>query len=290
MQSWSLMARALALGALAGAVAACGGGAQGVATTPGLGACEITDSAAIAEVTTVSPDVLTLAGPLPFPVAYTTDDDGRMDGGYLYCLGAEIAHRAGLAGVVFVEESFSDLMSGQAVGYDLALVDATVTPERAQVVSFAAPYAVNSTGVLVRADASMTEASMESARVGVVESSLQQSAFAAGLPNATVVAYSSPDEVASAVLDGDVDAGLLDTVLALVQATSSSGDLTVIAEYSIGGDIAPVLPKDSVNVPAVSQIIDSLRADGTLEAIRARWLSGETGDAGSPLAEWHLPG
>jgi polar amino acid transport system substrate-binding protein len=280
---------ALALGGLAAVVAACGGGAQGVATAPGFGACEVTDSPAIAEVTTVSPDVLTLAGPLPFPVAYTTDDEGRLDGGYLYCLGAEVAHRAGLQGLAFTETSFPAVVGGEASGYDIALVDATVTPERAAVVSFAAPYASNTSGVLARKASPVTQGDMDGARVGVVHGSLQQSTLASGLPRATIVGYPSPEDVAAAVTSGDVDAGVLDTVLALVQASASAGALTVVAEYDVGGDLAPVLPRASSNTSSVSAIIESMRADGTLDAIRARWLREATG-ADPELPRWDLAG
>lgn len=268
---------------------ACGSGAPESASEPGFGRCEITASAPVAEIATVAPDVLTLATPLPFPVAYATSDDGRVDGGYLYCLGAEIAHRAGLGGVTVVERSFTDITAGAATEYDVSLVDATVTPERAAVVSFAAPYGANTSGVLARAGAPITEAAMSSARIAVVESSLQQSALTAALPEATIAAYASPGEVAAAVASGDVEAGVLDTALALVEADASQGALAVIAEYAVGGDLAPVLPRGSPEVEAVSAIIESMRADGTLDAIRARWLSEDVGAAVSPVPEWSLP-
>lgn len=266
-------------------LAACSTEAPQGASSPDFGRCEITASEPIAEIATVTPDVLTLATPLPFPVAYATADQGRVDGGYLYCLGAEIAHRAGLAGVVLREESFTDVMSGGASDYDLALVDATVTPERAEVVSFAAPYGVNSSGVLVPVGAPMTEGAMRTARIGVVASSLQESVLTTAFPDAMITAYASPAEVAAAVTSGAVEAGVLDTTLAVVEASSSQGALAVIAEYAVGGELAPVLPLASPAVDAVSAIVESMRADGTLDAIRARWLSGA---GAKPLPAWSL--
>ena len=258
-------------------------------TAPGFGQCDVTSSAAIASLSTQAEGVLTLAGPLPFPLAYTTDADGRLDGGYLYCLGAEIAHRAGLEGVAFTEQAFPDLVAGKVSGYDVALVDATVTPERAAAVSFAAPYGTNSSGVLARTDSAIKQADVAEATIAVVEGSLQQSVFGRAFPQAVVVGVVGPSEAADAVERGEADVAILDTNLAMIEAASSSSDLAVIARYPIGGDLAPVLPLGSANVTPVSTIIESMRADGTLDAIRQRWLVPALGGDPEAIPEWPPP-
>ena len=83
------------------------------AETGAFGRCELKEGAARHALTPAHDGVLTIAVPLPSPQAYQGNTPETIDGGYLYCLGAEIASRGGIGKIVVKNASFESLVTGK---------------------------------------------------------------------------------------------------------------------------------------------------------------------------------
>src|SRR5258707_11331165 len=116
----------------------------------------LTATAAFARPTAVptkQPGVLTVGFDVPAPGFW----NGRVTGttiknptGFEAQLVQAIAKNFGITKIVFVRAPFGGLFSPSAKPYDFAMEEATITAQRAKVVSFSAPYFDANQGVLIR--------------------------------------------------------------------------------------------------------------------------------------------
>ena len=128
-----------------------------------FGDCEITvDKGTLGEVQLTNDGELTVATNLPAPGFWNGDDPDSVNGGFEYCMAADIATSLGLDKVKVVNVSFDALVAGQTAGFDIALSQVTITDERAKVVDFSTPYFSADQGVMVNKGTSV--ANMDEAR------------------------------------------------------------------------------------------------------------------------------
>ncbi|WP_405149817.1 ABC transporter substrate-binding protein [Sphaerisporangium sp. NBC_01403] len=280
----SAAAAAAALFVLAG----CGGQETSAAGKSGssFGECEITANPTVHKLTTLQEGTLTVAASLPYPAGYRGNTLESVDGGYMYCLDAEIANRAGLKKIKLVNASFEALVTAKSSDFDFAVWDIYDTPARRKVVDFSAPYNTYNSGVLVKPDSALTAATIKGSTVGVLAGSVQLKFVQENLKPKQVRVFNSNDDLFNAVLAGQIDAALNDTATVMPRAASSGGRLKVIGQYPVGGDVAPLFPKGSPNVQVVDQIIADMRQDGTLDAIMNKWLNPILGGDPNALPDW----
>jgi len=119
----------------------------------GLALTAAAASAAPTAVPTKKPGVLTVGFDVPAPGFW----NGRVTGttiknptGFEAQLAQAIAKYLGLSQVVFIRAPFGGLFSPSSKPYDFAMEEATITAQRAKVVSFSAPYFDANQGVLIR--------------------------------------------------------------------------------------------------------------------------------------------
>ena len=105
-----------------------------------FGRCELRADTAKHALTPAHEGVLTIAVPLPSPQAYQGNTPETIDGGYLYCLGAEIANRGGLGKIVVKNASFESLVTGKGTDFDMSIWDLFPTEERKKSVDFSGSY------------------------------------------------------------------------------------------------------------------------------------------------------
>ncbi|GAA4234911.1 polar amino acid transport system substrate-binding protein [Streptosporangium album] len=279
-------AAALAVGLVT--LAGCGG-QETTATAQGessFGECEVTKNPPIHKLSTMKEDVLTVAASLPFPAGYRGNTLESVDGGYMYCLDAEIANRAGLKKINLVNAPFEALVTAKSSSFDFAVWDIYDTPERRKAVDFSVPYNTYGTGVLVKAGSGLTAASIKGSTVGVLTGSVQLKYVQDTLKPKQVRVFSSNDDLFNAVLAGQIDAALNDTATVMPRAASSGDKLKVIGAYPVGGDVAALFPKGSPNVAIVDQILADMKKDGTLDAILNKWLNPILGGDPGKLPDW----
>lgn len=217
---------------------------------------------------------LTVETGLPAPGWWNGESPETMRDGYEYCMAANIAYRAGLERLVIVNVSFAQLLGGQTRNFDLALTQATITAERRRAVDFSIPYFASDQGVLVRTGTKVDSATMRQLRIGV-QGATTSGQFASEQirPAQPLRVYPGLAAAYAALAAGQIDAVLYDTAEVLGQAAASHGTMTVAGQYSTGESYGAIFPKGSANEAALNKIIQSLKDDGTLDALSAQYLA-----------------
>ena len=99
-----------------------------------------------------------------------------------------------------------------------------------------------------------------------------QSAYVAET-GATLLEFATPDETIAAVLSGEADAVFADADFLLPKAEESGGELVVVGDpVPLGGGIGLGLRETDTELKdKFNAAIDSMKADGTLNALLVKW-------------------
>jgi len=255
-----------------------------------MGKCEVTgEKGSVPLAETVNPGVLTVKTNLPAPGWWNGNTPDTIDSGFEYCIAANIAHLAGLDGVKVEEVSFPALIAGQERGFDLSLDQVTITPEREKVVTFTPPYFTSNLAVLTKAGSDVSQANIGTKTIGVPVGSTAEM-FVKDQLKPQTPARVFPDLISmqTAVLSGQIDAGILDTSTILGIAKASDGKLDVVGQYQTDENYGGILPKDSPNTDAINKAVDQLVSDGTVAKLKAQWLGAELGVNPDDVPMWQL--
>ena len=211
------------------------------------------------------------------PFNYIRPDTGR-PAGWDYDLFAELARRLHFR-AEFRESAWDGMVEGVATGqFDAAGNGITVTAERARVVDFSSSYAQVHQRIMVR----KTERRFETlagfsktpgARLGAQKGNTNYTRAEALVGKERVVAYDGFGELVQALVTGDVDAVVIDDVGGQGYVGARAGELRLLDGRLDGQDLALIFPKGSPLRPAVERGLSTMRADGTLERLNARWFS-----------------
>lgn len=268
----------LCIAAAAAVVTAGCGGGDSEADGGGFGTCEVYGKEGSISIEPVTADVLTVQTNLPSPGWWKGTSPETIDGGYEYCLAANLAHRAGLDDVRVVNQSFDALVAGQTKDFDVAMAQISVTPEREKVVEFSKPYFDSNIGILAPAGSDITEENLTSKQLGVQVGTTAVDFTNDELrPDSRASVFQSTDAMVTAVAADQVDAALQDTAIMLAFAKNSDGGLEVVGQFETGEHYAAIYPEGSSNADALNDAIDAMRSDGTLDKLSAKWLGPELG-------------
>jgi polar amino acid transport system substrate-binding protein len=195
-------------------------------------------------------------------------------GGFEYELALELAKKFGLKHVNIVVVPFADIVQGNLGGADFALSDITATKAREEVLDFSTAYLAATPAVLVRAGQSVPDLKTAQGLTWAVGKSTTLRDYLDNTiqPNTPPLLSSSQKETSNAVLDGRVDAGLLDLPVAAAIARDSGGKLAVAGQFELNDDISVALPNGSDNTIAVDSAIRALIANGTIKSLAQQWL------------------
>jgi polar amino acid transport system substrate-binding protein len=264
-------------------------GGEASAEGGGFGECEVYGEAGSIELDPVNDGVLTVQTNLPSPGWWKGETPDSITGGYEFCLAANIAHRAGLDSVKVENVSFDALVAGQTQDFDIAMAQISVTPEREEVVVFSAPYFDSNLGVLAAADSGITGDDLATRKIGVqLGTTAVEWTQGQLLPDTEVQIFPDTTAMVTAVSSGVVDAAVQDTAIMLGFAKNSGGALEVVGQYETGESYAAIYPKDSPNGDTISEAIEAMREDGTLDELSATWLGPELGGDPAAVPVWSL--
>ncbi len=265
-----------------GSEASGGGGGE-------YGECEVYGEAGSISLDPVTDGVLTVQTNLPSPGWWKGETPDSTVGGYEFCLAANIAHRAGLDTVKVENVSFDALVAGQTADFDIAMAQISVTPEREEVVTFSAPYFDSNLGVLAPSDADVTEEDIRDRAIGVQLGTTAVAWAQEELqPGAEPQLFQDTTSMVTAVSSGVVELAIQDTAIMLGFAKNSGGALEVVGQFETGEQYAAIYPKDSANGETMSEAIEAMREDGTLDELSATWLGPELGGDPAAVPVWSL--
>lgn len=270
----SLLAAALAL-------SACSAEA-GSGSTPSAAGLVQTKGCSKDSLKTVTDGKLTIAVNEPAYAPWFIDDDPGNGEGYEAGLGYRIAQHLDLApsDVTWVREPFEKVVAPGAKKFDLALVEAQVTPQRQQAVDFSTPY-YSVRQALITWNGSPIEgrtqlAELRTARLGAAAGTTSYEEINRHIkPTTAPTSYPSIGAAKDALAAHQIDGLVADLPTAQYLATSVLDDASVVGELPTAGDekVGAVLPKGSALTQCVSAAVDQLRSDGTLDKLAEQWLS-----------------
>jgi polar amino acid transport system substrate-binding protein len=276
-----------AAAAVALTLSACAPTEETASIDEGYGDCVVTGVFGSIEIEPVTPGVLTVATNLPSPGWWQGTSPEDIDGGYEYCMAANIAHRAGLSKVVVDNISFDGLVAGATSDYDLALAQVSITDERKKVVEFSEPYYKSMMGVLVPADSDITEKNITEKQLGVAVATTANSFVADVLkPKTPVRVFDSTEVLIPSVQAKQIDAALQDTAILLGFSAQSDGKLIVIGQYDTGESYGAIYPKGSKNTKKIDEAIIEMKSDGTFAALTKDWLTPALGGNPDDIPEF----
>lgn len=233
---------------------------------------------------------LKVATNLPAPGFWDGDTPTDITGGFEYDLAQKVAEALGYDGVKVVSVSFDALVAGKAKGFDFALSQVSITPERKKVVAFSTPYYRSDNGIMMNDGDTVTDAAAARKLKWGVQTGTTQQAFLTDKLKVTTKprVYQETSQMFAALQAGQVDAVMTDTSILLEQASQPGSVFDVVGQFKTDtGLYGAVFAKGSKLRAEVNGVIKSLKADGTLDQLAKDNLTAVFG--GDPNAVPYLP-
>jgi polar amino acid transport system substrate-binding protein len=239
---------------------------------PTYGECKPTGEFDSIELQTEKPDVLTVGYVTIAPTTYSGDTEDSVDGGYNYCFAANIAHRAGLSKIELKKVDFAQLIVARESGFDIAIDDIYIKPEREEKIDFSIPYSESWSGLVGREGELPTQEGLKDLKYAVTLGSVQQAWLDETLkPNEKYNTYDGTVELFAALQANQVEAVLIDMPVALPAAAKSNGAFQTVAQIEVGGEVGIVMPQGTPNKEAVDGVVQELLDNGTMEELEKQY-------------------
>ncbi|MEM9212085.1 MAG: transporter substrate-binding domain-containing protein [Pseudomonadota bacterium] len=209
-----------------------------------------------------------------YPPYNFLNDAGEVDG-FEREVGDELCARAELDCEWVTNEWDSIIPNLVSGNYDTIIAGMSITAERDEVIDFTQDYFPPDPSAYV-ALAGM-DASVTAKNVAAQTATIQASYVANS--DGTVVEFATPDETIAAVRSGEADAVLADKAFLEPIVAESGGELIFVGEeVAIGGGVGiGVRESDGELKAKLDAAIASMKEDGTLNALIAKWFEGRTG-------------
>lgn len=209
-----------------------------------------------------------------YPPFNFINDDGEVDG-YEREVGDAVCAKAGLE-CTWVTNDWDSIIPNLVSGnYDAIVAGMSITAERDEVIDFTQDYfPPDPSGYVAASGGDVdTMGGIIAAQVNTI-----QAAFVAE-SGATLVEFASPDETIAAVKNGEADAVFADKSYLAPIVAESGGELTFVGEdVMIGGGVGMgVRETDTELKEKLDAAIAELKADGTINALLAKWFEGTPG-------------
>jgi polar amino acid transport system substrate-binding protein len=198
------------------------------------------------------------------------NDDGELDG-FEKHLGDELCKRAGLTCEWVINDwdtIIPNLVSGN---YDTIIAGMSITDERDEVIDFTDPYTQPDPSAYMALSA---DVNLDGAVIAAQTNTIQSGFVAAS--GGTLVEFATADETVAAVRSGEADAVLADRNYLLPIADADAGLVLLAQQEMIGGGVGMGIRESDGELRAkFNTAIQSMKADGSLNALIAEWGVGE---------------
>ncbi len=226
--------------------------------------------AATLGVTAVSAQTVRMGTEGAYPPFNFVNDNGEIDG-FEREVGDELCARANLDCVWVTNEWDSIIPNLTSGNYDTIIAGMSITDERDQVIDFTQEYfPPDPSRFMALAGAELSDGAVVAAQTATIQAGyLANTGY-------TLVEFSTPDETVAAVTSGEADAVLADDAYLAGIIDASNGELAFTGDpVSIGGGVGiGVRESDGELKDKLNAAIDSMKADGTLATLIAKWFDG----------------
>lgn len=181
----------------------------------------------------------------------------------------------------FVEVSWDVMINAVSQGeYDLAADGITITEERAQIVDFSTGYIQVEQVLLVRKDEARFSTPEElvanpdlliGTQTGTTNYGVAVELVGEDNVNSRIQAFGEFGAAVQALVNGDVDAVVIDNVAGQGYVGENAENLKVLPTSLKSDALGFIFPKGSELVAAFNAALEAMSVDGSLEAINAKW-------------------
>ena len=216
-------------------------------------------------------DVVRMGTEGAYPPYNYIDDNGEV-AGFERELGDELCARAELT-CEWVTNDWDSIIPNLVSGnYDTIIAGMSITAERDEVIDFTQDYVPPAASAYVAASA---DADLAGGAISAQTATIQAAYIAES--GATLLEFATADETIAAVQNGEVDAVFADyDFLAPVVEASGGALMFVGEEVALGGGVGMgIRESDNELRDKFNAAIDSMKADGTLNALIAKWFGEE---------------
>jgi polar amino acid transport system substrate-binding protein len=227
---------------------------------------------------------LTIATDKPAYEPWFVDDAPENGQGFEGAVAKAVYEQMGFTAdeVAWVRVPFNNVFKPTAKNWDFDINEFSITEKRKAAVDFSSPYYDVSQAVVTtkgsEADGVTTLAGLQDltlgAQVGTTSFQAIQDVVA---PNKKPRVYNSNNDVVKALENGQIDALVTDLPTAFYMAAAQLSKGRIVGQLPATSgtpeQFGLVLDTDSPLTDCVSQAVDALRADGTLDQLVDEWLS-----------------
>ena len=247
-------------------------------------ASETVDACAKESLETHTPGTLTITTDKPAYPPWFVDDAPENGQGYEGAVAAAVAEQLGFTAdeVTWTRTKFDAAIAPGPKDWDFDINQFSITEERKQAVDFSSPYydvtqAVITTGGSKAAKATSL-ADLKGLKIGAQVGTTSYDAVLSAIdPDKQPAVFNTNDDAKQALENGQVDAIVTDLPTAFYITAAELDDGKIVGQLPSGTgeqeQFGLVLDKGSPLTTCVSQAVDALRADGTLDQLVDEWLS-----------------
>jgi polar amino acid transport system substrate-binding protein len=221
--------------------------------------------------TTVKKGKLTVQTALPAAHFWNGSNDDSLTGGYEFELAKDLCAQLGIGRVRIVDQSRAAIANGQTHDFDIAIAQlstATSSPG-----TYSTGYLDADQGIVVNAGTNVPTLAAAQKLTWGYEAGTTSGTFLAQhvKPTAASKPFASVSGLLAALKAKQVTAALLPTPVALA---SVGAGRQVAGQFASHEQFGVYLPKGSANTKLVNAAIGKLQANGALDSLASKWLTG----------------
>jgi polar amino acid transport system substrate-binding protein len=232
---------------------------------------------------------LTIGADQPVYEPWYVDNDPTNGKGFEDAVAYAVATKLGYqqTQVKWVRVPFDSAVQPGPKKFDIDLDEFSITPARKKAVDFSSPYYdVAQTVIAVKGSkgaAAKSLGELKGLRLGAQVGTTSYTAITDVIkPGSQPRVYNTNDDAKAALQAGQIDALVVDLPTAFFITSAQLKNGLIVGQVPPSGGKAEqfgiLLDKDSPLTSCVSQAVDALRQDGTLQKIQDKWLA-QTGGA-----------
>ncbi len=276
-----LAAVACMLGVVALVLAGCGGGASSAASASAASTSASTASDGSYKL--VENGTLTCVSEIGFPPFEYMEEGSTEPVGFDIDVANEVAKRMGLTCKFLPSQNFDTLLTTISEGSkaDIAIAGITIQADRAKTVDFSDPYYSSNQALIVKKGSGETLESLNATgkTVACQRGTTGDTWISENLASAEKKALDDVAAGLAGVSTGTYSAYVIDLPVAEKQLNDYK-DLEIIEKIATGEEYGIAISKNNPELAkAINKALGEMKADGTLEKLTAKWLSGQAASA-----------
>ena len=208
------------------------------------------------------------------PFNFINDETGEAEG-WDYDALAEICARLNCV-PEYIETSWEGTIFAVSSGeYDMSSNGITIKDDRKEKVAFSDPYIDSAQRMMVRLGedrfASVEDFVVGDFTIGVQVATTNYEASAQLVDEERIVGYTDFGLAVQALITGDVDAVVMDDVAGQGYVSVNADAVELLPDLLAEEQLGFIFPLDSALVEPINAALASMDADGTLDALYAKW-------------------